>query len=218
MCCWESHTSPPAGTPPPADTYYRSTDGGASWQHVSGIDGSLIYQFATSGATIYALRVATPAISARRCNCRPAAMAWRRGMPLMARFGAEPRASTSSGSTRITARCSPQCRHRSGIIRRAIWRSGDGGATLALPASATNGMTTVLVQPPQPNHPVGHLCRGLHWPGNLLYCGDDSGQGWHDMPALDVGDTAGAVLVHYAAYTSDGAILALKRRRPAAAR
>src|SRR6185312_5514391 len=53
-----THNSP-AGTPPPADTYYRSTDSGASWQHVSGIDGSQIFQFAASGATIYALRVAT---------------------------------------------------------------------------------------------------------------------------------------------------------------
>jgi hypothetical protein len=44
-------------------------------------------------------------------------------------------------------------------------------------------------------------------PSNLLYCGDDSDQGWHDMTGLDTGDANATP--RYTAFTSDGALLAI---------
>ena len=105
---------------------------------------------------IYALRVATPNVSARRRNCRPAATAWRRGMPSIAAFGSATESVAQfwlnpyNGALLATI--------PTGVASdppRRLWRSGDGGAHWRYLQAPQYGITTVLVQPPQANHPWG---------------------------------------------------------------
>lgn len=198
----------PPGTIP--DTYYRSSDGGVTWQHVSGLDGSRIYQFATRGATTYALRTTMPLSPKAPAQLQASSdgmATWHAiesdirstGMSV-SQFWLNPYngvlLATNSGTIAVGAPSNTQ-------PTLLIWRSGDGGAhwrNLQMPQS---GYTTVLVQPPQPNHTWSVCVAG----SNVVVCSDDSGQTGQNIPAPNTGGATATLL--YTAYTSDGALLAI---------
>lgn len=212
--------SPPAGGPITPELYYRSADEGASWRHIPGLDGAVIYQFATYHGAVYALRDATPGSVGDFAHVQVSTdgmASWRTidsgffsSQTSAAQFWLNP----YNGALLATNAPAPV----NGIpvtnaASALIWRSSDGGAHWrSLQAPQTSGNTNILVQPPQPNH-VWSICaasvlvRPATAPSFELICGDDSGQVARPMPLLDTGDPT--ALPHYTTYTSDGAILAV---------
>ncbi|HEY7343729.1 MAG TPA: hypothetical protein VH591_22860 [Ktedonobacterales bacterium] len=207
----------PPGNPP--DLYYRSTDGGATWQDVPTLDGSLVYQFAAHGSAIYALRVQNPASDTATAELQASAdgmATWhivdgaiRSGKTSVDQFWLNP----YNGA--LLATNVPPSASGAGVTTSTsmvIWRSSDGGAHWNDLRAPAYGFTSVIVRPPQPNH-AWDICVSdftaspTTAPSNLLYCGDDSDQGWHDVTGLDTGDTT--TTPHYTAFTSDGALLAI---------
>ncbi|HKW21755.1 MAG TPA: hypothetical protein VJO13_10295, partial [Ktedonobacterales bacterium] len=206
---------PPAGGSTIPDRYYRSTNGGTTWQRISGLDGSVVYQFATYGSAVYALRVENPLSDTATAELQASTdgmATWhavdgaiRSGRTSVGQFWLNPYngmllATNVPPSTATTTSST------------VVWRSGDGGAHWSDLKAPAYGFTSVIVQPPQANH-AWVICVSdftaspTTAPGNLLYCGDDSSQGWHDMTGLDIGDATATP--HYVALTSDGALLAI---------
>lgn len=206
--------NPSPGNPP--DTYYRSTDGGATWRRITSLDGSLVYQFASHNGTAYALRVEKPLDFNAAAHLQASGdnmSTWHTIEGNTSSTGLQVRQfwlNPNNGELLATNVPASVPSAPSNGISAAIWRSSDGGAhwsSLQVPREA---LTTVLAQPPQPNHTWG-LCLAGGASGNpssnVLICGDDSGQAWQNMPALDTGNATAVPI--YAAFTSDGAVLAL---------
>ncbi len=192
-------TGAPHGTP---DFYYRSVDGGGTWQRMHSLDKTTVTEFASDGATIYAFR--GPGSQVKPLQASNDGMAtWRTVDSAIQQqvsvfwlnpFNGELLASSSIVST--------QGVEGMPIPSTSMWRSDDGGAhwnKLPTPMGYT-----VLVQTPQPNSPW-NICLGDDWAGTL-YCGDDSGQQWTARPALSAKTIFDPL---YTALTSDGSILAL---------
>ncbi len=192
-------TSAPHGTP---DFYYRSVDGGGTWQRMYSLDKTTVTEFASDGATIYAFR--GPGSQVKPLQASNDGMAtWRTVDSAIQQqvsvfwlnpFNGELLASSSIVST--------QGVEGMPIPSTSMWRSDDGGAhwnKLPTPMGYT-----VLVQTPQPNSPW-NICLGDDWAGTL-YCGDDSGQQWTARPALSAKTIFDPL---YTALTRDGSILAL---------
>lgn len=164
-----------------ADTYYRSTDGGASWQPLRGLDGSHILQFATYGNTIYALRSTTPDSPKTPAQLQASGdgmATWRdiegdiRGAGMnVGQFWLNPyNGVLLATNTGALAPFAPS----NDAAAAMVWRSSDGGAhwrNLQAP-----GLTSVVVQPPQPSHVWGICLANDPSGGNMLVCGDDSKQ------------------------------------------
>ncbi|HEY1387479.1 MAG TPA: hypothetical protein VGF38_02955 [Ktedonobacterales bacterium] len=209
-----SHNPPAGGTTLP-DLYYRSTDGGANWQDMPTLDGSVVYQFAARGSAIYALRVTNPLSDTATAELQASGdgmATWRAvdgslhsGQSGVGQFWLNPYngelLATNVPSSTVTTTSSTM-----------VWRSSDGGAHWSDLKAPAYGLTSVIVRPPQPNH-AWDICVSdftaspTTAPSNLLYCGDDSGQGRHDVTALDIGDAT--TTPHYTAFTSDGSLLAI---------
>jgi hypothetical protein len=213
-----SHTPPAGGTTLP-DLYYRSTDGGANWQHIPSLDGSVIYQFATHGSAIYALRVTNPLSDTATAELQASAdgmATWhavdgglRSGQSGVGQFWLNPYNGV------LLATNVPPSASGAGVTTTSstvVWRSSDGGAHWSDLKAPAYGFTSVIVRPPQLNH-AWDICVSdftaspTTAPSNLLYCGDDSGQGWHDVTGLDTGDTTATP--RYPIFTSDGALMAI---------
>lgn len=207
--------------PPPSlpNMYYRSTDGGATWRQIRSLDESLIYQFATQGSSIYALRDATPNATNAMAHLQVSVdgmATWTdiesniRGDGLqVTQFWLNPyNGVLLTASIPAPAAGTPS----SSSLSVSVWRSSDGGAHWRNLQASQFKATTMLVQPPQPNHIWG-ICVASGsvdgGSGTTLICGDDSGQTWRNMPALDFVGNASTVPT-YTAFTSDGAILAIR--------
>jgi photosystem II stability/assembly factor-like uncharacterized protein len=196
----------PSETHVTAAFYFRSTDGGDTWQRIHSLDASSITQFASYGATVYAFHGAADFSGSQA----PPLQASSDGMATwhtidsaiqndvsvfwLNPFNGELLAGSSIVSTQgVEGMPLPSV---------TIWRSGDGGANWSkLPTPVGY---TVLVQAPQPNSPW-NICLGDDWAGTL-YCGDDSGQRWIARPALSAKIIFDPL---YTALASDGSILAL---------
>lgn len=195
------------------DAYCRSTDGGSMWQRVTGLNGSYVSQFATQGSTVFALRSLTP-LSQRgtlhlqasydgMATWHDVESAIRSTGLSVGQFWLNPYSggllATNSGaySTGTTPGNPPPL---------LIWRSSDGGAHWRSLQAPQDGFSAVLVQPPMPNHTWGICLASGTTDSNSIVCGDDSGQAWGNMPALNTGISSVAI---YTAITTDGAILAL---------
>jgi hypothetical protein len=206
---------PPAGGSTIPDRYYRSADGGATWRHIPGLDGSVVYQFAAHGSAIYALRVTNPLSDTATADLQASAdgmATWRAvdgglrsGQSGVGQFWLNP----YNGALLATNVPPSSVTTTSSTV---VWRSSDGGAHWSNLKAPAYGFTSVIVRPPQPNRVWG-ICVSdftaspTTAPSNLVYCGDDSGQGWHDMTGLDTGDATATP--RYTALTSDGALLAI---------
>jgi hypothetical protein len=214
--------NPPAGGPITPELYYHSADGGASWRHIPGLDGSVIYQFASYHSAIYALRDATPGSVGDFAHVQVSTdgMAnWRTidGGFFSSNIGAAQfRLNPYNGA--LLATNAPTLVNgipATTVTSALVWASHDGGAHWrSLQAPQTSGDTNILIQPPQPNHAWGVcaasvLLRPATAPSFELICGDDSGQVARPMPLLDSGDPT--AMPSYTAYTSDGAILAVMK-------
>ncbi|MGE5333865.1 MAG: hypothetical protein ACM3N4_04130, partial [Nitrososphaerota archaeon] len=206
--------NPSPGNPP--DLYYRSTDGGATWRRMTGLDGSLVYQFATHNGTVYALRAEKPlqinAVAHLQASSDTMST-WHTIDGSISSTGLQVRQfwlNPNNGELLATNVPTPAPGASSASGSAAIWRSSDGGAHWRSLQVPQEGLTTVLAQPPQPNHTWG-LCVAGAASGtpssNVLICGNDSGQTWRNVPTLDTGNATTAPI--YAAFTSDGAVLAL---------
>ena len=211
--------NPPAGGPIQPESYYRSTDGGVSWRGIIGLDGSAVYQFASYRGAVYALRNAAPNSVASFAHVQVSTdgmASWRTtdgGFFSSDTSAAQLWLNPYNGELLAGNIPAPVIGASNASVTTALfWRSSDGGATwrdVGTPQAPDNTPTTILVQPPQPNHTWG-ICVANNAPGSpTLVCGDESGQSWRPMTLLDTGDPT--VLPDYTIYTSDGAILAVLR-------
>ena len=144
---------PPAGGTTLPDRYYRSSNGGVSWQHISGLDGSLVYQFATQGSAFYALRVENPlsATATAELQASTDGMAtWhivdgaiRGGRTSVDQFWLNP----YNGA--LLATNVPPSASGAGVTTTSstvVWRSSDGGAHWSNLRAPTYGFTSVIVR------------------------------------------------------------------------
>lgn len=209
--------------PPPSlpSMYERSTDGGATWRQIRSLDESVIYQFATQGSSIYALRDATPGATNPMAHLQVSTdgmATWtdiesdiRNARSSVAQFWLNP----YNGELLATNAPPPiPATALSSGVSADVWRSNDGGAHWNSLQTPQFGLTTVFAQPPQANHVWGvcvanFAARPGSTASRTLYCGDDSGQTWRDMPALTLDNSSSTPI--YTVFTSDGAILALNR-------
>ncbi len=209
--------NPSAGGPIQPESYYRSTDGGASWRGIPGLDGSVVYQFASYRGAVYALRNAAPKSVASFAHVQVSTdgmVGWRTidsGFFSSATSAAQLWLNPYNGELLAGNIPAPVIGASISSATSALfWRSSDGGATwrdLGTPQAPDNSPTNILVQPPQANHTWG-ICIANNAPGSAtLVCGDDGGQSWRPAPLLDTGDPT--ALPEYTTYTSDGAILAV---------
>ncbi len=194
MCCWESHTIHLRALDPTSGYLLSQHGRRRKLAAVSGIDGSVNLSSSPAMARpVYALRDATPTVQSQRCHCRPAAdgmATWQTIDGGFIRIGHESHA--SSGSIRITARCSPpttQPRERHAAIEcrdalsGALAMAARNWRYLASATTPDGVKSTVLVQPPQPNHTWGVCVANSRAQRLFADCGDDSGQAWQNMPA-----------------------------------
>jgi hypothetical protein len=209
--------NPPAGGTTLPDLYYRSTDGGATWQGIPGLDGSLVYQFASYRGAVYALRDATPGSVGDFAHVQVSTdgmLGWRTiddaffssdnsaAQFWLNPFNGELLASNVPGPVYGIP--------MSSATSALILRSSDSGAhwhDLGAPPIRPGGASNVFVQPAQASHAWGVCVANTSDAAVVLECSDDSDQRWHDMTRLDTGDAT--KLPRYTAYTSDGAILAV---------
>jgi len=207
----------PPGNPP--DLYYRSTDGGNAWQDIPALDGSVVYQFATHGSAIYALRVETPNSDTATAELQASAdgmATWhavdgaiRSGSSSIGQFWLNPYNGVLLATNVPPSSSGAAATSSTSMV---VWRSSDDGTHWSDLKAPAYGFTSVIVRPPQPNHAwdicvSDFMASPTTAPSNLLYCGDDSDQGWHDMTGLDTGDANATP--RYTAFTSDGALLAI---------
>jgi len=209
--------NPPAGSPPLGDVYYRSVDGGATWQRMSGLDGSAIYQFASYHSAVYALRDTTPNSTTDYAHVQVSTDGMNSWKTIDGAFFSSHTSASQFwlnpyNGALIAANIPAPVDGipLSTAATALVWHSGDGGAhwsSLGAPQLPAGGESSVFVQPPQANHTWG-VCVANNAPsGSALVCSDDSSQTWRALPPPNIPQEMGQA--RYTAYTSDGAILAV---------